>query len=70
MDTEIDHIIRWLYSISDRLAAYRAIMETGKNCNACGKRNTCEYIPGWGQQIRYNCPLWEEPDEEASHGDH
>lgn len=48
MDTEIDHIIRWLYSIADRLTAYKRIIETGKNCNACGKRDTCEYIPGMG----------------------
>ena len=28
-------------------------------CNECGKQNKCEYVPGWGERVRYNCPHFE-----------
>ena len=66
-DMKIDHIIEDLEYIAGCLRVYKEIMETGENCNTCGKQKTCEYVPGWGQQIRYNCPLWKDPDEEEQH---
>lgn len=65
-DMEIDHIIEDLEYITSCMRTYKAIMETGQNCNTCGKQKNCEYAPGWGQQIRYNCPLWEDPEKEES----
>lgn len=28
------------------------------NCNDCGIKKTCEYVPEWGDPVRVNCPLW------------
>ena len=28
------------------------------DCNTCGKRLRCEYLPDWGHTTRPNCPLW------------
>ena len=28
------------------------------SCNDCGKSGNCEYSPGWGKQVRINCPHW------------
>ena len=29
------------------------------DCNTCGKRDTCQYLPRFGETTRINCPLWE-----------
>ena len=29
------------------------------NCNTCGKKISCEYVPRLGDDVRFNCPLWE-----------
>ena len=34
-----------------------AISQKG-NCNDCGKRKDCEYLPQWGEQVRMNCSLY------------
>ena len=28
------------------------------DCNNCGKRRECEYVPRLGEVSRINCPLW------------
>lgn len=33
------------------------------NCNDCGARNFCGYIPQPGEHCRINCPLWRAQDE-------
>ena len=30
------------------------------DCNDCGAKNKCEYMPRYGDYTRINCPLWEE----------
>jgi hypothetical protein len=41
------------------------------NCNDCGNRDTCEYVPKPGEFTRINCPLWrdkqENNEEEPAH---
>ena len=32
------------------------------NCNCCGIKNTCTYCPEPGENVRINCPLWEEKE--------
>ena len=42
------------------------LIATLTNCNNCGKRESCEYIPTEGDTVRLNCPLWEEIKEEEN----
>lgn len=28
------------------------------DCNSCMKKNTCEYVPRYGQHCRINCAFW------------
>lgn len=35
-----------------------AEMAAANDCNTCGKRRECEYLPKWGSLARINCPLW------------
>lgn len=27
-----------------------------KTCNTCEIQNICQYAPGWGEPVRWNCP--------------
>ena len=36
------------------------------DCNNCGRKKDCLFLPGWGQNTRINCPLWE---KEADNGE-
>lgn len=38
------------------------------DCNTCGKRRSCEYVPRLGAYTRPNCPHWEA--EQNGGGDH
>ena len=31
------------------------------SCNDCGNVRACAYAPTWGEEVRYNCPLWAQP---------
>lgn len=33
------------------------------NCNDCGNKTTCKYVPPWGGDVRFNCPLWSGGEE-------
>ena len=54
----LDEAIASIAYISDALMAYRNIVETGRDCNQCGAKETCGYVPKPGQLVRYNCPLY------------
>ena len=56
--SRLDDAIANVAYILDTLIAYRNITKTG-NCNECGKKGKCEYIPKLGEQVRYNCPFFE-----------
>lgn len=34
------------------------------NCNECGNRENCDYLPRPGETVRANCPLWRGPQKE------
>lgn len=36
------------------------------DCNTCLKKNTCEFVPRYGEYCRINCPAWlgQPPKEE------
>ena len=55
--SRLDDTISDVAYILNALIAYRNIIQTD-NCNDCGKRKDCEYIPQWGAQVRINCPLY------------
>ena len=38
------------------LMAYKRIIESGC-CNDCSRKK-CQYAPGWGKLVRYNCPFY------------
>lgn len=38
-------------------------------CNTCGKLETCEYRPEWGEPTRINCPLWNKDGGEQDEDD-
>ena len=58
LSTNANEIVKALKGIITRLQEYDAIMAL-PNCNDCGKAQRCEYLPGWGETVRFNCPLWE-----------
>lgn len=40
------------------LCLLQNILDSG-DCNVCSKRKDCEYKPGLGELVRYNCPFYE-----------
>ncbi len=33
------------------------------NCNNCGAKMNCKYLPEWGAMVRINCLLWVEKEK-------
>ena len=56
---ELIRLRKVLLYIADCMIAVNDMMEM-HNCNDCGIKNKCEYAPGLGQKVRWNCPLWQE----------
>ena len=48
-----------LYGLIDMIDYYNRITRL-PDCNDCGKRSVCKYIPEPGEHVRINCPLWSE----------
>ena len=47
-----------LFKAAEVLRLYENVISK-KTCNNCEKKNKdCEYHPGWGRTVRYNCPFW------------
>lgn len=55
--SRLDDAISDVAYILDTLIAYRNIVQTN-NCNDCGVRKDCEYLPKVGEQVRINCPFY------------
>jgi len=49
--------IQALYSILDYAGLGIAVSKLN-DCNNCGARRNCKYVPEWGGPVRFNCPLW------------
>ena len=46
------------YQLAQWLKLLKRIMDSG-DCNNCSQLNSqCRYAPGWGEQVRYNCPFY------------
>ena len=61
--SRLDDTISDVAYILDTLIAYRNIVNNGVNCNRCGKKKTCEYVPKPGQLVRYNCPFYKRDED-------
>lgn len=55
--TKLDDTISDLCYITDCLRALKAIYNAG-DCNICSRSKDCEYRPGAGQMVRFNCPFY------------
>ena len=58
----LDETISNINYILDSLVLLRQIQSTG-DCNIC-KNKDCEYMPEWGQTVRYNCPFYKAEEED------
>lgn len=54
-----EEIVQMLYRLVD-LIRFADNVLSKHNCNDCGIQKTCKYCPNWGEDVRYNCPLWKE----------
>ena len=50
---------------ADLIALGESVMNL-PNCNECGKKRECKYVPDWGSPVRFNCPLFEMPKEASA----
>ena len=62
MAMNLTYIIEELQYITDCLRSYKKLTVL-PTCNDCGKLKKCKYQPGWGEEVRINCPVWEKENE-------
>jgi hypothetical protein len=62
--SRLDDTISDIAYILDTLISYRNIVDYSGDCNRCGKKKTCEYVPKPGRLVRYNCPFYEKAEGE------
>ena len=62
MAMNLTYIIEELQYITDCLRSYKKLTVL-PTCNDCGKLKKCKYKPGWGEEVRINCPFWENENE-------
>lgn len=48
-----------LYKLIDAINYMERISKL-HDCNDCGIKMQCKYLPEYGDQTRINCPLWKE----------
>ena len=58
---KIDELIATFYYLIDCLDYFREVSNV-PDCNNCGKKRTCKYVPAWGDLVRINCSMWEADD--------
>lgn len=51
------------YQLAQWLKLLQRILDSG-DCNHCGIRKMCRAIPNFGEQVRYNCPLFVKEETE------
>lgn len=55
-DKEAKDFAKMLHYTAECIIYYQRVSSL-PDCNTCGDKD-CEYRPGWGEQVRINCPLW------------
>lgn len=48
--------------LADWLKLLKRILDSG-DCNDCGIKKVCQIKPNYGEQVRYNCPLYVKEDD-------
>ena len=49
--------------LAEWLKLLKRILDSG-DCNTCALLHSqCRYAPGWGEQVRYNCPFYSKEKE-------
>ncbi len=56
IDEEAKDFARILQYTAECIMYYQKV-SSFPDCNTCGDKD-CKYRPGWGEQVRINCPLW------------
>ena len=60
-----DSLYMALRFLEDCMNFYRNMHDL-PTCNECAKQKDCEYVPRWGERVRYNCPHYKaEVNEDA-----
>ena len=62
--TRLEQLISDFKYITESLHALHEIYESG-SCNDCGVKESCQCKPGWGGQVRYNCPFHQREEEKT-----
>lgn len=62
-DRDLEDFARLLISVADHIR-HSISVSSYNNCNNCGVKLQCKYLPEWGQMTRINCPLWKQKGEE------
>ena len=44
---------------------YMERIDSLPDCNNCGNKMNCEFVPNYGGNTRINCPLWKRKDGET-----
>lgn len=72
IDPETIPIVRQLREelalITHQRDVYKSVFEritAHGDCNNCEDVKGCRFVPGIGEDTRYNCPLWRGPQKEA-----
>lgn len=63
MDRDLEDFARLLISAADHIR-HSINVSSYNNCNNCGIKLKCEYLPEWGKMTRINCPLWKEVEQD------
>lgn len=51
------------HQLAEWLKLLKRILDSG-DCNDCAMfYRQCRYAPGWGEQVRYNCPFYSREEE-------
>jgi hypothetical protein len=57
MDMDAEEFCKMLIYIVDHVRYAQSVMSYN-DCNNCGRKKVCKYLPKPGQLTRINCPLW------------
>lgn len=62
-NSKLSNTINDLYYFIDCMELLRTIEKSG-SCNDCAKQKNCDYDPGIGKLVRYNCPFYKRREDE------
>ena len=54
--------IKFSSKVVSYLELLKEIMDSG-DCNICGKKNNCAFVPEYGKLVRFNCAFYEKRED-------